>query len=114
MKLFSEQQKLETLETMIRLYKESSLTPREKHELAVLKALAKECAGRIPGNADHTIQKLEKLLMICDQRRVRANPHRIAYETNALVDLAQHVIGLWPTLRAALIDRAIREKEDAL
>lgn len=105
--LFSEQQKIDVLHSIIRQFEKRSHSPAQKHELSVLKAIALDCQARIPASADAAITRIEFLMAVCKRQKSRTG-----YNSNTLVDLAQHIIGFWPTLRAALIDTQ-KEKETA-
>lgn len=95
--LFSDQEKIEQIERVIRQMKAAKIKVASRREIDVMISLACDLRGRAPAASVEAITKFEALLAVAQRRKLT-----IGYETSTLVDLAKHFIGMWPTVRAAL------------
>lgn len=103
MQLFSDADKLEEVERIIRSMKAFKMPYRDRRELQVMIAIAEDIRARLPDRPPAVQATLERLLAECERSKTR-----LGYSQHALIDLANHVIGLWPELRAALIETATK------
>lgn len=106
MHLFSDQEKLEQVERVIRSMKAFKLPYSERRQLELMAAIAEDIRAKEIGKAPATMVTLERLLRACEDSKTRHG-----YGENELIDLANHIIGVWPELRLALQGSA--ENEDS-
>lgn len=97
MQLFSDTEKLEEVERIIRSMKAFKMPYRDRRELQIMISIAEDIRARAPDHASATMVTLENLLRTCERSKTR-----LGYDENALLDLANHVIGLWPEICTAL------------
>lgn len=100
MQLFSDAEKLEEVERIIRSMKAFKMPYRDRRELQIMIAIAEDIRARGTDHASATMVTLENLLRTCERSKTR-----LGYDQHALIDLASHVIGLWPEIRNALTEK---------
>lgn len=99
---FTDKEKLEVIEFMIEQWRpaRSSDIAGERDTYLILKDIAREIRGRMPGVPSRSRQTLERAI-----ERAAATKTGLpgaGYQGRTMFALAQVVIGEWPTIRQAL------------
>lgn len=111
LRVFTNEEKIEELDLVIGAFEQSAryharvgAVSRRKNfaaasgrSVGVLKAIAADLRGRAPGAAASTLEKLGRGV-----DKVAASKTATGYDERQLVQLAQDLIGHWPTVRQAL------------
>jgi hypothetical protein len=98
-RIFSIPQKLQAVERLIEEFRwaRDDYSVPENRTYFVLKAIADDLRGRLPGAPGEALRGLEEIINAAKQTKIRNG-----YEIGHLRRIAEYVIGCWPTLRQAL------------
>lgn len=102
-RVFTDKEKLAEVEKIIVMLKRDGSLPRE---VDILKAIAEDLRAKMPGAAGEAIEAIQSAMT-----QVAESKTYLGYSDASLRNLARHILGCWPVIRTALIERANQEKQ---